>query len=86
MSEQTIREKFSTIFQSRLDGLPEPKFDFVRVIGNKIIPVSSAGPFNGKLLKYLARQGPIYIQAQADVERNWRRWFKELTEENKLRS
>ena len=82
MSEQTIREKFYTIFQSRLDGLPEPKFDFVRTIGNKIIPVSSAGPFNGKLLKYLARQGPIYIRARADVERNWRRWFKELTEEN----
>ena len=86
MSEETIREKFSTsIFQRKLDGLPEPKFDFVRAIGNKIIPVNSSGPFTGKLLKYLARQGPIYIRARAEVERNLRKWFKELNEENQVK-
>ena len=84
MSEQTIREKFSTIFQQKLNGRPEPKFDFVRAIGNIIIPVNSSGPFTGKLLKYLARQGPIYIRARTDVDRNLRRWFNELTEENQL--
>ena len=56
MSEQTIREQFSKTFQGKLDGQPEPKFDFIRAIGNKIIPVNSSAPFTGKLLKYLARQ------------------------------
>ena len=85
MSKQTIREQFTKIFQGKLDGQPEPKFDFVHAIGNKIIPVNSSGPFTEKLLKYLARQGPIYIRARANVERNLRRWFKELTEDNQVK-
>ena len=85
MSEQTIREQFYKIFQGKLDGQPEPKFDFIRAIGNKIIPVNSSGPFTGKLLKYLARRGPIYIRARANEERNLRRWFKELTEDNQVK-
>lgn len=83
MSEQTIKEKFATIFQRKLNSLPEPKFDFVRAIGNKIIPVP-VGPFTGKLLKYIAKQGAIYIRAKSDVDKNWRSWFKEVIEDNQI--
>lgn len=84
MSEQTINELFNRIFQRKLNSLPDPKFSFVRAIGNKIIPVST-GPFTGKLLKYLAKQGAIYIRANTDVDKNWRSWFKEVVENAQIK-
>jgi hypothetical protein len=37
MSEDNIRQTFNKIFEKKVVGLSEPKFNFVRAVGNKII-------------------------------------------------
>lgn len=45
---------------------PLPKFTFVRAIGNKIIEVKN-GPFTGKFLKHISKQGPVYIRSNTNL-------------------
>ena len=44
----------------------EPKFKFVRAVGNKIID-PSCQTYSGKVLKYLNKQGQIYVQAVSAI-------------------
>lgn len=52
LSEKEIRINLDDYFALKLRRAPEPKYEFVRAIGNKIIKVNS-GPFNDTVLKYL---------------------------------
>jgi hypothetical protein len=54
MNEDNIKDKFNDICKDKLELLPDPKFTFVRAIGNKIIDVKN-GPFY--------KQGPVYIRS-----------------------
>ena len=55
--------------------MTEPKYDFVRTIGNKIIGVNS-GPFNGKMCKYLAKQGAVYIRSCMEIyDKDLNKWY-----------
>ena len=66
MTEEDVKLKFNEIFKEKIEFFPEPKYEFARAIGNKIIHVKS-DPFNGKLCKYLAKQGPVYIRSCAAI-------------------
>ena len=66
MSEDEIRQKFSNIFEEKIVSLPEPKFHFVRAVGNKIIDPGCRS-YDGKVIKYLSKQGPIYVRATKDI-------------------
>ena len=74
-SEKEIRDKMTTAFGEKLKGLPDPKFKFVRAVGNKILD-PSCETYTGKVLKYLNKQGPIYVRAvsaifQEDLSDPW---------------
>jgi hypothetical protein len=66
MSEEDIKAKVANIFKEKLELIPEPSYNFVRAIGNKIIRVNN-GPYTGKLLKHISKQGPVYIRSVIDV-------------------
>ena len=66
MTEEDIKAKVTNIFKEKLELVPEPRYNFVRAIGNKIIKVNN-GPFTGKLLKHISKLGPIYIRSIIDV-------------------
>ena len=61
-TESDIRKRMIEAFGDKLRDLPEPKFKFVRAVGNKLIDPSCA-TYSGKVLKYLNKQGPIYVRA-----------------------
>ena len=80
MSEQEIKAKIAFIFKDTLEFLPEPKYSFVRAIGCKIIELNS-GPYTGKLIKYISKQGPVYIRSDIDVPgEDLKRWLDEKQE------
>ena len=54
-------------FGEILQRLPDPKFQFVRAVGNKIID-SACDSYSGKVLKYLNKQGPIYIRPISEIK------------------
>ena len=66
MTEEDIEAKVSNIFEQKLELIPEPRYHFVRAICNKIIKVNN-GPYTGKLLKHISKQGPVYIRSIVDV-------------------
>ena len=75
MTEEEIKQKFNDCFQDKIKYLTEPKYDFVRAIGNKIIAVNS-GPFNGKMCKYLAKQGAVYIRSCMEIyHKHLNKWY-----------
>ena len=66
MSEEEITAKIANILKDTFEFLPEPKYSFVRSIGCKIIKLNSA-PYTWKLIKYISKQGPVYIRSDIDV-------------------
>lgn len=70
MSEAELRQKLGKAFASKLDNLAEPKFNFVRAVGNKIIDPGCQS-YSGKIIKHLTRQGPLYIRAVTDIDKLW---------------
>lgn len=65
-TQKTILEKIIDAFGEKLKDLPEPKFKFVRAVGNKIID-PSCQTYSGKVLIYLNKQGPIYVRAVSAI-------------------
>ena len=65
-TENDIRKRIIDAFGEKLKDLPEPKFKFVRAVGNKIID-PSCQTYSGKVLKYLNKQGPIYVRAVSAI-------------------
>jgi hypothetical protein len=80
MSEDNIRQTFNKIFGKKVVGLSDPKFNFVRAVGNKIIDPGCQS-YDGKVIKYLSKQGPIYIRATQKIESGL-----QLTRENEQTS
>jgi hypothetical protein len=66
MSENKIRQKLNKLFEKKISGFSEPKFHFVRAVGNKIIDPGCQS-YDGKVIKYLSKQGPIYIRATQKI-------------------
>ena len=66
MNESDIREKLNFTFHDKLLNIPEPKFSFVRAVGNKIINPGCES-YNGKVVKHLSRQGPLYVRSTQDT-------------------
>ena len=66
MTEEDIKAKVTNIFKEKLELVPEPRYIFVRAIGNRIVKVNN-GPFTGKLLKHISKQGPVYSRSIIDV-------------------
>ncbi len=84
MLEEEMKCKFNNSFKDKIKYLTEPKYDFVRAIGNKIISVNS-GPFNGKMCKYLAKQGAVYIRSCMEIyDKDLHKWYSmdKVEEEN----
>ena len=80
MSEEEIAAKIANIFKDTLEFLPEPKYSFVRAIDCKIIKLNSA-PYTWKLIKYISKQGPVYIRSDIDVPgEDLKRWLDEKQE------
>jgi hypothetical protein len=66
MSEGDVRQIFNNIYEKKIAGLSEPKFNFVRAVGNKIIDPGCKS-YDGKVIKYLSKQGLIYIRATQNI-------------------
>ena len=64
MDECQIREKLNDVFCEKFLHIPEPKFEFVRSVGKKIPGCQS---YNGKVVKHLSRQGPLYVRSTQDI-------------------
>ena len=67
LTEKEIKCRMPSAFGEKLQGLPDPKFDIVRAVGNKIID-PACDSYNGKVLKYLNKQGPIYIGEVSEIK------------------
>ena len=83
MTEEEMKDKFNNCFSDKIKYLKEPKYEFVRAIGNKIIRVNS-GPFSGKMCKYLAKQGAVYIRSCMEIyDKDLSKWYSmDKAEEN----
>ncbi|KAK3741594.1 hypothetical protein QZH41_012538, partial [Actinostola sp. cb2023] len=82
MTEEEVRNVLNNAFKQKLEYLTEPKYSYARAIGSKIIKVNN-GPFTGKLLKYISKQGPIYIRAEMDIpDEHLKRWIDEKEDED----
>jgi len=68
-SERKLRSALEAVFGSKLDGLPAPLFHFVRGIGDILVcpTLQPSQEFSAKVVKLLAKQGPIYIRAVQDI-------------------
>eukprot|EP00794_Sanderia_malayensis_P010666 gene10666-11795_t len=69
-SESVIREKLVQGFKDLFPGEQAlDKFEFVRVVEKRIVPVKIAGEFNGKSVYNIAgqRDRPIYLRAVDDL-------------------
>ena len=83
MSEQEIRENLEEKFKRKLLRLKMvPKFEFVRAINSKIICASrqDCQSFDGRLLKHISGQAPLYIRATTDISSSLNMYLK--NEEN----
>ena len=75
MGESEIRSLLEEKFKSRLDSISRRgnKFQFVRAINSKIIPIENFNQqeghatCDGRLLKHISGQGPLYIRANEDI-------------------
>ena len=75
MTEEEMKDKLNNCFSDKIKYLTEPKYEFVRAIGNKIIRVNS-GPFSGKMCKYLAKQGAVYIRSCMEIyDKDLSKWY-----------
>ena len=75
MQEEEIRCKCNELFERKLRCCSEPKFYFVRAVGNKIVELNS-GPFTGKVAKQVSKQGPLYIRVTTEVhDESLKRWY-----------
>ena len=83
MTEEKMKDKFNNCFSDKIKYLTEPKYEFVRAIGNKIIRVNS-GPFSGKMCKYLAKRGAVYIRSCMEIyDKDLSKWYSmDKVEEN----
>ena len=83
MTEEEMKDKFNNCFSDKIKYLTEPKYEFVRAIGKKIIRVNS-GPFSGKMCKYLAKQGAVYIRSCMKIyDKDLSKWYSmDKVEEN----
>ena len=70
MSEQEIRTNLEEKFKRKLSRSKKvPKFEFVRAINSKIISArrQDCQSFDGRLLKHISSQAPLYIRATTDI-------------------
>ncbi len=72
MSEDDIRALLEEKFSNKFVNFKKfPKFEFVRGVHNKIISIESSGgkgpSCDGRLLKHISGQGPIYIRANEEI-------------------
>ena len=70
MSEQEIRANLEEKFKRKLSRSKKvPKFEFVRAINSKIICArkQDCQSFDGRLLKHISSQAPLYIRATTDI-------------------
>lgn len=63
---QEIRIKLNEICARKLRCCVEPNFEFVRAIGNKIVTLN-CGPFTGKVMKHVSKQGRVYVRVTTEV-------------------
>eukprot|EP00112_Aurelia_sp_Birch-Aquarium-sp1_P013568 Seg2881.8 transcript_id=Seg2881.8/GoldUCD/mRNA.D3Y31 product="G2/M phase-specific E3 ubiquitin-protein ligase" protein_id=Seg2881.8/GoldUCD/D3Y31 len=72
-NEATIRNKLEEGFKDMLRGISSSrKFEFVRAVERKIVPIKVAGELNGRAIYSIAgqRERPVYIRASEDIR--WR--------------
>lgn len=65
---------FQTIFSAKIATIHVPKkFEFVRVVGNRIVEPQVSRRLDGKMIKHMAGQGPIYLRCCHKIETdfNW---------------
>ena len=74
MEEGEIRSLLEEKFKNKLKSISRKgnKFQFVRAINSKIIPLENTkqerqAPCDGRLLKHISGQGPLYIRANEDI-------------------
>ena len=75
MQESEIRSLLEEKFKNKLESISRKgnKFQFVRAINSKIISLENTNqqecqaPCDGRLLKHISGQGPLYIRANEDI-------------------
>ena len=75
-TEADIGQTFSDLFIKKLGPISGVNFAFVRTIGNKIDTPKVNCSWDGKMLKHIAGQGPIYIRSLVPIETGFG-WVKE---------
>lgn len=65
MSSSEIYNSFKTEFSNQLNG---NDFEIVRAVGNKIVSSNVAGGIDGRVLKHLCAQGPVYLRCKIPLE------------------
>ena len=68
MSSSEIYNSFKTEFSNQLNG---NDFEIVRAVGNKIISPNVAGGIDGRVLKHLCAQGPVYLRCKIPLETDY---------------
>ena len=70
LTASEIQTQFASLFNNKLRGRP---FTIVRAVGNKIVDINLSQEINGKILKHICGQGPVYLRCSrpTDTEYAW---------------
>ena len=70
MTSSQVENEFAALFASKLNGRP---FKIVRAVGSKIVDVNLTQGINGKILKHICGQGPVYLRCvrPTDTGHSW---------------
>ena len=76
-----IQRQFATLFDKKLRG---GQFTIVRAVGNKIIDINLSQEINGKILKHICGQGPVYLRCLRPTDTNYKWVEEEESEEENM--
>ena len=70
MRSSQVKNEFAALFASKRNGRP---FKIVRAVGNKIVDANLTQGINGKILKHICGQGPVYLRyvRPTDTGHSW---------------
>lgn len=72
--EEEMASLFQTLFSAKIATIhAAKKFEFVRIVGNRIVEPQVSRRLDGKMVKHMAGQGPIYLRCCHKIEAdfNW---------------
>ena len=81
LTASEIQRQFASVFEQKLRGRP---FSIVRAVGNEIVDINLPQEINGKILKHICGQGPVYLRCLRPTDTLYKWVDEEESEEENV--